>query len=513
MIVEVIPIRKSLRCSADEALFGIYGRNPDAGRKRALTEHIPRPEHPRPDAERVEWLNLNGVWEFAETDDSADERYLADKPYPDKITVPFCRESRLSGLARLGFVKNVWYRRTFDLPEDWRSPRVLLHVGASDWKTRVWLNGHALGEHIGGSTPFEFEVSEHLKPRGNTVVVHAFDDTRSGVQALGKQCWQEENFSCLYTRTTGIWQTVWLEGVGGSYVRYFRVDPDPDNSHVIVSAEIDGGGRDLMIEAVAYAGEKVVAEAVTPADWRNPKLVLDLSEKRLWSVDDPFLYDLKLTLRRGGEVVDHVESYFGLRGITIQGAAILLNGKPVFQRLVLNQGFYPDGIWTAPSDEALRRDIELSKAAGFNGARLHMKVFEPRFLYWADKLGYLGWGEFPCWGLEYTKPEVNLPMMREWAEVIRRDRNHPCIILWCPFAETCEEAVPLQNAVVSLTRDLDPSRPIIDASAWVHGLPDLEILDVHDFDQDTSAFREKWSKKESAIPFMVSDYGGIGWDI
>jgi hypothetical protein len=190
-----------------------------------------------------------------------------------------------------------------------------------------------------------------------------------------------------------------------------------------------------------------------------------------------------------------------------------LNGKPVFQRLVLDQGFYPDGIWTAPSDEALRRDIELSKAAGFNGARLHMKVFEPRLLYWADKLGYLGWGEFPCWGLEYTKPEVNLPMMREWTEVIRRDRNHPCIILWCPFAETCEEAVPLQNAVVSLTRDLDPSRPIIDASAWTHGLPDLEILDVHDFDQDPSAFREKWSKKESAIPFMVSDYGGIGWDI
>lgn len=489
----------------------------------------PRPEHPRPDRERSEWRNLNGVWEFAETDDSADESWLEPaKVYPDTILVPFCRESSLSGLGRRGFVKNVWYRRQFERPADWQSPRTRLHIGACDWRTRVWLNGHLLSEHVGGSAPFAFDVTDRLKPGVNTLIVHAFDDTRSGLQALGKQCHELESFGCHYTRTTGIWQTVWLEGVGESYITDCRIEPDVEGGRFLLHAEVEGPAEGLTLKAVVHAGKKQVASAEAPADWRNGRLVLNLAEKRLWSPKTPFLYDIHLTLARGAQVVDRMRTYAGLRSITIRGAAILLNGQPVFQRLVLDQGFYPDGIWTAPSDAALRRDIELSQAAGFNGARLHQKVFEPRFLYWADRLGYLVWGEFPNWGLNYGNPAVNLPVIGEWGEIVRRDRNHPALIGWCPFNETPREAVPLQNVVVNLTRQLDPSRPIIDTSGWTHGLPDAEVMDAHDYDQNPATFRARWldsfhavdslperygGRGARVVPFMVSEFGGIGWDL
>jgi len=489
----------------------------------------PRPEHPQPQMVRAEWLSLNGPWEFAETDENADARFLAPDPYPDKIVVPFCRESKLSGLARKGFVKNVWYRRTFRKPAEWKSPRVRLHVGACDWKTRVWVNGQLAGEHVGGSAPFRFDVTRRLKEGDNTVVIHAFDDTRSGLQATGKQAHSEKSQGCVYTRTTGIWQTVWLEGVGTAFLRDVRVVPDLKGLRALIQAEVNGPVAGLTFRATAAIGSQVVGTAEVPADWRHNEIVLPLSVKRPWSSEDPFLYDLKLTLARGSEVVDEVQSYFGLREVTIQGAAILINGKAVFQRTVLDQGFYPDGIWTAPSDAALRRDIDLSKAAGFNGARLHQKVFEPRFLYWADKLGYLVWGEFPNWGLSYKNPAVDLPVINEWIEILRRDRNHPAVIGWCPFNETPPEAGPLQSTIVQVTREIDPTRPVIESSGYFHGVPHPDALDAHDYNQDPVSFRQRWTESYGpgaslpdryragqswqAIPFFVSEYGGIGWNV
>ena len=490
-------------------------------------QSIPRPEYPNPQAVRAEWMNLNGQWEFAETDDMTDQSYVGDKPYPDKIIVPFCRESKLSGLGRTGFVKNVWYRRTFELPKTWKSPRTLLHIGACDYETSVWLNGKLLGKHVGGSAPFVFEITKQLKPGRNTVIVHAFDDTRSGLQPTGKQAHSEQSVGCVYTRTTGIWQTVWLEGIGSSFIKDFHLETDPASSRALIETEVDGPCDGLVLKAVAYAGETVVATAQAPADWRNGRLALNLSEKRLWSVQNPYLYDLKLTLIRDGKPIDTVTSYLGLRGVSIDGTVIKINGKPVFQRLILDQGFYPDGIWTAPTDAALRHDIELSQAAGYNGARLHQKVFEPRFLYWADKMGYLVWGEFPNWGLNYTDPRINLPMIQEWMEIVRRDRNHPSIVGWCPFNETPGTAVELQNAVVAVTRLADPSRPIIESSGYAHGLPDPEVLDAHDYDQNPESFRLRYNDNFSPntllparyggadgpinVPFMVSEFGGIGW--
>lgn len=491
---------------------------------------IPRPEHPEPLAERGEWLNLNGEWEFAETNADETGRFLGPEPYPLRIQVPFCRESELSGLGHKGFIKNVWYRRTFKKPVDWSSPRLRLHIDACDWRTRVWVNGILAGQHTGGNTRFSFDITPLMQSGDNSVVVHAFDDTASGLQALGKQSMREESHGIFYTRTTGIWQTVWLEGTGSTYIREYVLDPDPSQERALLNITLDGPLAGLTIEARALAGDDTVGTVSATAEWRNNKLILPVPAPRLWSVEDPYLYGLELKVLRGTEVVDNLRGYFGMRRVTIDGAAILINDKPVFQRLVLDQGFYPDGIWTAPTDEALRRDIELSQAAGFNGARLHQKVFEPRFLYWADRLGYLVWDEFPSFGASYENPAVNAPIIAEWVEIVQRDRNHPAIIGWCPFNETPPSAGEIQSVVVELTRRLDPSRPVIETSGWTHTLADPELLDDHDYDQNPESFRARWTERfdwsaqvrvparygvtqAPSIPFFVSEYGGIGWDV
>lgn len=490
---------------------------------------IPRPEYPNPQAQRSEWMNLNGQWQFAETDNMTDQGYLGDAPYPDKIIVPFCRESKLSGLARTGFIKNVWYRRTFDLPKTWKSPRTLLHIGACDYETSVWLNGKLLGKHVGGSEPITFEITKQLQPGRNTVIVHAFDDTRGGLQPTGKQAHELNSSGCMYTRTTGIWQTVWLEGIGSSYIKDFHIESDAANSRVLIQTDIEGPCDGLTLRAVAYAGTKVVATAQAPADWRNGRLALNLAEKHLWSPEKPFLYDLKLTLVRDGKTADTVASYFGLRSVSIDGTVIKINGKPVFQRLILDQGFYPEGVWTAPTDTALRHDIEMSQAAGYNGARLHQKVFEPRYLYWADKMGYLVWGEFCSWGANYGDPRINLPFVNEWTEIVRRDRNHPSIIGWCPLNETGGSSGELQNTLVAITRGMDPSRPILDTSGYTHSLSDPEVLDNHDYDQNPESLKMRYNdnfgpnevlparyggvERGGNVPFMVSEFGGIGWTV
>ena len=512
---------------------------------------LPRAEHPRPDFQRDGWLCLNGTWQF-ENDVNADgdaRGLTSGKELAAKITVPFCPESELSGIGHYDasvFMKNVWYRRTFEVPAAMQGKRVLLHFGAVDFQAWVYLNGVPLGTHVGGSAAFAFEATGALKPGVNEVVVKVFDDTRSGLQSTGKQS-HGKSEGCVYTRVTGIWQPVWLEAVGTSYVENFSLTPDPDHSRALIQLAVSGPCEGLEATAEAFAEGKSVGTASAPAQWRNGQLVLNLSEKKLWEPNSPFLYDLKLTLRRGGAVVDEVKSYFGLRTVSIEGRAILINGKRVFQRLILDQGFYPDGIWTAPSDAALKRDIEMSMACGYNGARLHQKVFEPRFLYWADKLGYLVWGEWPNWGNGY-RPEGYAPYVTEWTEVMLRDRNHPSIIGWCPFNETGENAGEIQQVIWNVTKAVDPTRPVLETSGWTHTLPHPEVRDDHDYNQTPEAFKARWmnffTAEESAaalevpdrynaiagargkaaqrkarpkpgdsgVPFMVSEFGGTRWE-
>ncbi len=492
----------------------------------ASAETLARPEHPNPQMLRAEWVNLNGEWEFVETDKEA--TFLGDAVYPDRIVVPFCRESKLSGLGKTGFIKNVWYRRQVEIPAAWDGKKVLLHVGACDWRTSVYINDTPVGEHTGGSAAFPLDITGALKPGNNTVIIHAFDDTRSGLQACGKQSQKLESHGCVYTRTTGIWQTVWLEAVGNTYIKRFEAMPDPENESLMVKVYLDGPTEGVEVAGVSREGKTEISSALFKAVSNPVEFTLVIPKPHLWRVSDPFLYDLVLTVRSGDTVPDEVTSYFGMRSVRIEGRALLINGEPVFQRLVLDQGFYPDGIWTAPTEEALKNDILLSQAAGFNGARLHQKVFEPRFLYWADKLGYLVWGEFPNWGMDYTNEAAQKPVIAEWEEIVYRDFNHPSIIGWCPFNETPPSAAPLQKEVVDLTRRIDFSRPVLESSGYEHAYPEPMLLDAHDYDQNPESFGARWapsafettlparyaaSPTARPLPFFVSEYGGIGWNL
>ena len=493
---------------------------------------VPRPEHPRPDAFRENWTTLNGEWQFEidAADDGAKRGLTHGQNLASKIIVPFCPESPLSGIGHYGLMTNVWYRRVFELPTSMKDKRVRLHFGGVDYQAWVWVNGQLAGSHVGGNVAFNFDITPFLRDGTNEVVVRAFDETASGKQGTGKQT-HTVSEGCVYTRTTGIWQPVWLEAVGSAYVETFSIAPDPDHARVVIEAAVKGSDSGLMLTVEAFAEGKLVGQDACPAAWRDNHLVVNLSEKHLWAPGSPFLYDLKFTLTHGRQPVDSVASYFGLRKVSIEGRAILVNGKPVFQRLILDQGFYPDGIWTAPTDEALKHDIELSMAAGYNGARLHQKVFEPRFLYWADKLGYLVWGEFPNWGFDYRPADYG-NYLNEWTEVVLRDRNHPALIGWCPFNETPHTAGEIQRIVWRETKAIDPTRPVLETSGWSHTLRDPEVRDDHDYDQNPDTFKKRWldlftgggsptaptryaasnaRREDLGVPFMISEFGGIGW--
>ena len=490
-----------------------------------MSAGLPRPEYPRPQWAREEWQNLNGEWEFEEANGSL-EKVPLDRPLNGRIIVPFVPEAKLSGLGKTDFIPAVWYRRKFNVPKKWAGRRVLLHFGAVDYDAAVWVNGELAGRHRGGYTPFQFDITPSLLPGANELIVRAIDDTRSPLQPSGKQSLELQSSGCFYTRSTGIWQTVWMEPAPAAHLARRRVFTDLDAGKVTIQLWANGPTEGLTVEATASAQGTEVAAASAPISGGFATLVLKIETPRAWSPQDPFLYDLELRLVEGETVVDRVTSYFGLRKVHLQSPAIMLNNRPVFQRLVLDQGYYPEGIYTAPDDAALRRDIEISLGLGFNGARLHQKVFEPRFLYWADKLGYLVWGEYPNWGLDHGHPEALERVLPEWLEAVERDFNHPAIVGWCPFNETNAKQRPeLLRTVYHATKAIDPTRPVIDTSGHVHVVTDVD--DAHDYDQNPESFAARYRPfAEGGAPFrnfpedaphvgqpyFVSEYGGIWWD-
>lgn len=505
--------------------------------------NIPRAEHPNPQWERETWKNLNGPWEFEfDFGCSAVERRLWEKKRFDReILVPFCPESRLSGIGYTDFISGVAYRRNFELSQEELSGRVLLHFGAVDYEASVYVNGTLVGSHKGGYTSFCFDITKHVAPGPNTLFVAVKDDVRSGLQPKGKQAHLYASSGCDYTRTTGIWQTVWLEFVPERHIQSAKYYPDPANGKVTVTGLVQGQGT---LQLTALWEDKPVGEAALSVEDGFFTAQLDLSETHLWEPGKGGLYTLLLSF---GE--DRVKSYFGLRTAKFQGRKFLLNGKSLFQRFVLDQGFYPDGIYTAPTEEDLVKDIQLSFAAGFNGARLHEKVFEARFLYHCDRLGYLVWGEYPNWGLDHAHPLSTETYLNQWSEAVERDFNHPAIIGWCPFNETWgyreeREKNALLTSLYKLTKRLDPTRPCIDSSGNYRILS--EVYDIHDYDQDTQSFQARWDGLTDRIretggvipaedpffnsapegpsgrapffnqpydnqPIFVSEYGGIRW--
>ena len=519
---------------------------------------IPRPEYPRPQFVRTDWLCLNGEWEFEiDQGDSGLERGLLGRPLAGSITVPFCPESRLSGVENDDFLEAVWYRRVVEIPGKWKGRRVLLHFQAVDYDATVWVNGHEVGRHRGGFSPFTCDLGGAAAPGERAEIVVRARDGHRDPQPRGKQAQTYAPRGAIYVRTTGIWQSAWMEPVPDICLGRPRLTSDVANNVIRLEQPLvhrpSGVGfanpvsrKGLRLHAQLLDAAGVVSEAACSAEL-DLGLSLDLAvpaeRRRLWSPEDPHLYDVILRLLDGdGAILDEARSYAGLRSVSIDGRAITLNGNPVFQRLVLDQGYYPDGIMTAPSDEALRRDIELSMEAGFNGARLHQKVFEERFLYHADRLGYLLWGEFGDWGCRgYGPPETHqqptASYITEWLEVLERDYSHPAIVGWCPLNETWQ---PQHDRITTLdavtrglflaTKAMDLTRPVLDTSGYSHRVPEADVYDCHDYTQEVETFAEHhsgvgegrphyngregqtWSIPYRGQPFFVSEFGGIWWN-
>lgn len=497
---------------------------------------IPRPEHPKPQLMRENWDNLNGLWDFAfdMSQSGLEDEFWKQGVFPHQILVPFCPESKLSGIGFTDFIPAVWYRRRVQISRERMDGRVILHFGAVDFECRVWVNDREAGCHRGGYCSFSFDISALVTEGENTIVVYAADDPRSGKQSCGKQSLRRASHGCFYTRTTGIWQTVWLEYVPKAYLKGLRVVPDVFNGSVHITAALVEGDEGRLTFTLLEEGRPAVRQEVRSMG-QTAQCSLTLQSPRPWSPDSPFLYDLEIELEKNG-IKDIVHSYVGLRSVEWKNHKFYLNGKPLFQRLVLDQGFYPTGIYTAPDDAALVRDIRLSKELGFNGARLHEKVFEERFLYHADRLGYLVWGEYGNWGLDITVAEGLEIFLPEWMETMARDFNHPAIIGWCPFNETFDMPVNAPRRrqddeviknVYHVTKALDPTRPVIDTSGFYH--VETDIYDLHDYEQYPAVFMERYGHGkpgdpcfdeaardgrqcyDGTQPLFMSEYGGTFW--
>ncbi len=479
------------------------------------------PEYPRPQMVRKDWQNLNGLWSYAITAKDAAQPAQWD----GQILVPFPVESALSGVMKRVYETNqLWYRRTFTLPRGWQGKNVLLHFGAVDWQTKVFVNGKEVGAHTGGYDAFSFDITSALKPSGEQeIVVSVFDPTDAGYQPRGKQI--RNPHGIWYTPTSGIWQTVWLEPVNPAYLQDLRITPNLDDASVTVQARGIGGTGKTSVKVQVLDGRKVVQEGVIdqmistrsiPPQIR-PSIKLSVPNPKLWSPDSPSLYGLRVTLLQDGKRVDELESYFGMRKIAVAKDAsginrLMLNNQPVFQFGPLDQGFWPDGLYTAPTDEALRYDIEMTKKLGFNMARKHVKVEPARWYYWCDKLGLLVWQDMPS-GDKYIgsrdpditrSPESGANFERELKAMVDGFYNHPSIVMWVPYNEgwgqwdTCR--------IVDLIRKWDPTRLVNNASGWTDRRCG-DVMDIHDYPGPSAP------RLEERRAGVLGEYGGLGLPI
>ena len=495
---------------------------------------LPRSEYPRPQFERADWVNLNGTWtysfDFGQT--GADRNFRNSKGFDGKITVPFCPESSLSGVKHTDFIPCIWYQRTITVPDTWGGKNILLNFGAVDYDATIFIDGKKVGRHCGAGSSFSLDITKFVKAGSSAnLVIQVKDNLRGGKQPGGKQSTGYYSAGCNYTRVTGIWQTVWMEAVCPEALKQVFATPDIDQQQLVVRPEFYEEANGCMLTVQVFdEKQKLVSTKTAPAT-NNTVIVLPIKNPKLWTPETPNLYDVIYTVRDAkGNVLDKVKSYAGMRKIHLAGGYFYLNNKPYYQRLVLDQGFYPDGIWTAPSDEALKHDIEMSKAVGFNGARLHQKVFEERYFYWADKLGYITWAEQASWGLDVNNEEAVRNFLTEWADEVVRDRNHPSIVTWTPLNETwgARDGVYVRfvNDLYNLTKAIDPTRPVNDASGDAHVKTD--IWSVHDYSREYEKLVENHTFRDGAPhyrnmggkdyladwegqPYMIDEFGGLGW--
>lgn len=461
-----------------------------------MNRKIYRSEYPNYQFRRENYQSLNGVWDFIIDNDN---KYCAEDVLKlkrwKKINVPFAPESKLSFIHHVDFIKHCYYKKTIKVKKD--NQYLFLHFNACDYAATLYVNGIRVGQHIGGYTPFCFEISKYIIDGKNTILLEVIDENLTN-QARGKQSYLKESFGCFYTRTTGIWQSVWFEKTPLLYIKSVKFTPINGKKAVHVDLTTNGYGK--LNLSISYKSREITN--VSYLCDRNLSVDIKLPERHLWDIKKGNLYDVKMTFEQ-----DVVYSYFGLRFIEIKDNIIYLNKKPLFQRLVLDQGYYEDGIYTAKDVKQFKQDILRAKKLGFNGARLHQKVFEPNFLYECDKQGFLVWGEYASWCVDFSDCSYLNQYKQEWKEAILRDYSHPCIITWCPLNETWEvkngtaiRDVNFLEEIYRLTKELDPTRPCIDASGGFH-CNHTDIFDIHNYEYDCSFEKHIKDLRNGSITF------------
>lgn len=504
-------------------------------------------DYPRPQFVRENWTNLNGEWDFRFDDDNSGERECWQDHFQGelKITVPFTYETKASGIGREEHHRYVWYHRQIDIPKEYEGKRVILHFQAVDYLAKVWINGTHVGSHQGGYSAFSLDITPYIVlGEVNQLTVKA-EDKMDATQPRGKQRWVEQNFECFYVQTTGIWQSVWLEIVEPVYIDAVKITPNVDERYVRFEYQVEGdyaAGEEIRLETRISLKGKQVKKASLVID--RPWLQLDMDlvheangpwKQYLWSPAHPNLYDVEFVLYQGDKLLDHVYSYFGMRKISIEKGKVLLNNTPIYQRLVLDQGYWPESHLTPPSEEAILDDIDKTLQMGYNGVRKHMKVEDSRFLYWCDVKGLLVWSEMAA-TFEFNDQAIQ-NFTSEWMEVVRQQYNHPSIVTWVPFNESWgimqifkdKKQQQFTETIYHLTKSFDPYRPVITNDGWEHTVSD--ILTLHDYVESGDEFFKRYADKDEIVnngksfnnakyafadgysykgqPIIVSEFGGI----
>lgn len=520
---------------------------------------VPRAELPRPDFARQDWQTLNGRWEFEfdDRDEGLQHQWFApDHAFSRAIVVPYTFQSRLSGIGDTTFHDIVWYRRSFDVPAAWQQRRVLLNFGAVDYEAAVWVNGQRVGDHRGGHSAFTLDITPALKQGSNVVTVRVLDPGTDRTIPRGKQYWQEKSESIFYTRTTGLWQPVWLEAAGATRVTRIRTTPDIDRGaadvdvdlvslpHVTPTQATSRPGSEsaapqsarvrLRITASFENAEQASQELTVTGDHASTRLTLP--NQKLWSPEHPNIYALRVEVLDGSTTVDRVDSYFGQRKISLRNGQVYLNNGPYFLRLALDQGYWPESVLTPPTDAAMQYDIKMIKAFGLNGVRKHQKAEDPRWLYFADTMGILVWGEMAN-AYDYS-PEYVSRFTAEWQELVARDYNHPSIVTWTPINESWGVPQILTNAeqqahartMYELLHSLDPTRPVVDNDGWEH-TESTDLMTIHDYARTGDELAKKYAElqrdpsriprngrealvegaKYNGAPFVLTEFGGIAF--
>lgn len=457
---------------------------------------IYREEYPRPQFVRKDWLNLNGIWNF-DFDDfniGQKEKWFFNHDYNKKINVPFAFQTKLSGINDLKFHDYIWYQRYFKVPNEWKNNRVILHFGAVDYECIIYINKCFVTTHIGGNSSFSVDITDYLNFEQEDIVVYVKDPSENQFIPRGKQYWKEKPESIWYDRTSGIWQTVWLEKVNDNYLKSVKLTPNIDEGNILIDAILSN--KDVYFKVEVFDQSKIINETIIKVEEENVKLTIDIyrnninnsyihNNDKMWSPENPYLYDIKYTIIKDNEICDEVDSYFGMRKVHSENGIIYLNNRPYFQKLVLDQGYWREGLLTAPNDEAFIIDIQMAKKMGFNGCRKHQKSEDPRFLYHADRLGFIVWGEIAnC--ANYNDTTINV-MTSEWNDIINRDYNHPCIFTWVPLNESWGVPFIKTNikeqehslALYHFIKSLDSTRFVISNDGWE--MTKTDICAIHNY--------------------------------